>query len=303
MRVTLRMTSGRVLDNLAYGAERLQEAQNQTSSGKRISKPSDDVTGTTHAMHIRSSLSAIGQYERNAGIAKSQLSITSTTLDTVVTSLSDVKKLAVQAGNAALSDESRIGITSQLDSIMNTLVGAANTQYDGKYILSGSQTNKRPIIPNGGATPYSYQGDGLNFLLQVAPGSNLSCNVTGDMVFNMGGASNPAAPDVFSVIKALRDDIAAGDVAQISQHINDVDAVFSNVNAIRSQVGGRMNRLEVTNASLADSKTTLSELLSQTEDVDLAQAVLDLRTRENVYQAAIGTASRVLNLSLVDYMK
>ncbi|MHB1190775.1 MAG: flagellin, partial [Armatimonadota bacterium] len=78
---------------------------------------------------------------------------------------------------------------------------------------------------------------------------------------------------------------------------------LNNVIAVRSQMGGRLNRLESTNNMLLDLKLSMSNLLSETEDADLAEAILDLRTQENVYQAAAATAGRVLDISLVNYLK
>jgi len=64
-----------------------------------------------------------------------------------------------------------------------------------------------------------------------------------------------------------------------------------------------LNRLEATTEALLDSKLIMADLLSKTEDIDFAEALVELRTRENIYQAAIATSSRILQLSLADYLE
>ncbi|MCX6374925.1 MAG: flagellin [Armatimonadetes bacterium] len=119
----------------------------------------------------------------------------------------------------------------------------------------------------------------------------------------MNGAAVPTSPDVFSTIQALVEEIQAGDMLAASARVADIQANLDNVITIRSEVGARASRLDNISESLLDSKTSLSTLLSETEDADLAEAVLELRTRENVYQAAVSVAGRILNITLADYIK
>jgi flagellar hook-associated protein 3 FlgL len=186
---------------------------------------------------------------------------------------------------------------------VTSLAGYGNTQYDGKYVLSGSATNVQPFVVSGSHTPpYSYNGNDTQVSIQVAPWTNVSSNVIGRTVFNMGSSAVPTSPDLFATIQALKDEIDAGDGQAVSGLLADVKANLNNVITVRSEVGARISRIEATSASLEDSKTSLSTLLSKTEDVDLSEAVLNLRTRENIYQAAIQTAARVINISLADYL-
>ncbi|MHB1191374.1 MAG: flagellar hook-associated protein FlgL [Armatimonadota bacterium] len=270
MRISFKMTNGQVLDNLVANAERLTRAQGVASSGKRISRPSDDVTGASNAMRLRSSLSSIEQFGRNTAVAKSQMTVTSSALDSVVNAIQSARTLALSAANSAITDEARAGIAPQLDRIIDTLVAAGNTQFSGKYIFSGSATSTPPIAPSAGAAPYAYQGDGTEFKIQIAPGNSVAVNTTAETVFNMGGSAVPSAEDIFSNIKALRDEILSGDTQAISSRIEGLDVNLNNVIAVRSQMGGRLNRLESTNNMLLDLKLSMSNLLSETEDSDMA---------------------------------
>ena len=303
MRITLSMLTSRIRANLENSASGMLEAQERVVSGKRIQRPSDDVAGVGRAMSLRATLASVDQYDRNSNILESHLFVTSDALTSITSKLQDVRNLVLRAASEAVTAEARAGIVTQLDQISDELAAVANKQHLGRYIFSGSASDTKPLLATGGDPPYSYQGNGDSFSIQVAPGTFLAANVTGDAVFNLGGAAVPGEPDVFATINALKQKVLAGDVAGMSAELTHIDANLLNVTTIRSQIGGRLNRLESANDALLDSKVQLQDLLSKTEDADFAESVIDLRTRENVYQAALETASRVMQISLGDFLK
>lgn len=304
MRVTMSMLSERLRTGLITSSDRLLQAQNAATTGKRILTPSDDPIGTGKSIGLRSALASIQQYGRNIDVAKSQLSVTSSALDSIVGSVQELRTLALSAANPALTTEARNNLAVQIDNIAKTLANTGNTQHMGKYIFAGSLNHTQPIMENGaGAPPYIYQGDSTQLSIRIGPGSYVSASVTGDAVFNMGSTSAPGAPDIFTTISNLRDAVAAGDVSAVSAQLVDIDANLSNVIAVRSQVGERLRRLDLSSETLLDTRMSTEGLLSQNEDTDLAEAMVNLRIRENVYQAAISVAGRLLSVSLAETMR
>lgn len=302
MRITFNLLTERIKYSLADGADRLYTAQDKVTTGKRINRPSDDVPGIGRCLTYRSAISSIEQFERNSNIATSQLATTSSTLDSVVSQLQKVREKALEAGKVT-SVEEREAIVDELDSISKQLAGTANTQHLGKYIFAGNLSDTEPMIENpGGDPPYTFVGDANQFTVQVGPGVYIPTTVTGDKVFNIGSVAISDAPDVFTTIKQLKDLILAGDVTGISDHLTAITDNLDNVTAIRSQVGARLRQTESNQDSLADSKLRVQDLLSKTEDADYAEAIIDLKNRENIYQAAIAMAGRIIQTSLADYL-
>lgn len=302
MRITFNLLTERIKYSLADGADRLYAAQDKVTTGKRINRPSDDVPGIGRCLTYRSAISAIEQFERNSNIATSQLATTSSTLDSIVSQLQKVREKALEAGKVT-SVEEREAIVDELDSISKQLAGTANTQHLGKYIFAGNLSDTEPMIENpGGDPPYTFVGDANQFTVQVGPGVYIPTTVTGDKVFNIGSVAISDAPDVFTTIKQLKDLILAGDVTGISDHLTAITDNLDNVTAIRSQVGARLRQTESNQDSLADSKLRVQDLLSKTEDADYAEAIIDLKNRENIYQAAIAMAGRIIQTSLADYL-
>ncbi len=304
----MRITLGMILDGVRHGvmnsADRLLEAQDRATTGKRISRPSDDVPGIGRALTYRSAIATIEQFKRNADIANSQMSMTCATLDSIVDELQGVWKAALQAGGPATNGPALDALAMQLEESMKSLGSLANTQHLGKYIFAGSDSTNPPfsIDPNA-APPCTYNGDSTAFVIQVAPGIYLPSTVTGDELFNVGGSSVAGTPDVFTTLQELRDLVKSGDVTNISAKIEDVKKNLDNIVSMRSQIGARMKQLDSNQSTLMDSKIKMQILLSETEDADMAEELIELMTRQNVYQAAIATASRVLQTSLTDFLK
>ena len=304
MRVTMSMLSERVRSNLIAASDQLLRAQNMATTGKRISTPSDDPIGTGKSLSLRSALASIDQYGRNIDVAQSQLTVTSAALDSVVSSIQQLRTWAVSAASDAKTPEALANLAVQIEQVGKTLANTGNTLHMGKYIFSGSLSNTQPIIENGAGTPpYIYQGDSNQLTIRIGPGSSVPASVTGNAVFNMGSVSVPGAPDIFTTIQNLRDAVLAGNVTAMSAELTNIDKNLSNAISINSQVGEKLRRLDLSSDGLADSKLNVSELLSKNEDADMAEALVALRVRENVYQAAISTAGRLLDISLADSLQ
>jgi flagellar hook-associated protein 3 FlgL len=255
------------------------------------------------ALNLRSVLSSIDQFTRNSGVARDQLTVTSSALDNVVSSLQELRRLALSGGSASLTDEARTSIAAQVRSVGETMASTGNTRHMGKYIFSGSLSDTQPIIENAGVPPYLYQGNDDKLNVRIGMGMYATANVTADRIFNIGGVAVPTSPDVFTVVEEVATAVQNGDVSGLSSLLTDIDANLNNAIAVRSQVGEQLQRLESTETALADAKMSTTELLSQTEDADLAEALIALSTRQNVYQAAISTASRLLSISLSDFLQ
>lgn len=300
MRVTLGMLTNSIRSSLLSSAENLMRSQQIASSGKRISRPSDDVVGTGRSLSMRSALASIDQYDRNSSVAGSELSIASSALDSLVSAVQEVRSVAVTAANASLTDEARAALAAKLDGLMTRVEQIANTQNAGRYIFAGSKCDTPPITWNADHSTHDYVGDNSPLSIRVGPGTSICVGVSGEALLNMGGASVPGVPNLFETIYNLKQEVAAGDVSAISARLADIDKNLQNVISWDSQIGARLNQLDSNTSALLDSKTSLRELLSQVEDADLADAVIQLQTRQNIYQSAIATANQILGMSLAN---
>jgi len=303
MRVSTPMMTGNLAARIAANAERLYRLQQQISSGKRMLAPSDDPTAASRAAQMRSSLAQVAQYADNVELATQKLNTVDGLLGDLSTAIRSARDIALQAANGTLSADSRQALALQLDDVIRRVMEIGNSESGGHYVFAGYRTQTTPFASNAGATPpVIYNGDDGQQNIEVGRNASVAVNLPGSIVFNMGSAADPGLDDVFTSLTKLRDSIAAGDSAAISQQITDVDAHLERALVLRGDVGGKLQRLEMCANQLQNVDLAVSEALSKTEDVDLAQAAVDLQMQQNIYQATAAVAAQLNQMQLVDYL-
>lgn len=295
MRVTNTMMTSTTLVDLNRSLERLQRTQSQLASGRRIQAPSDDPAGASSAMLIRNQLRQGDQYQRAQSDAQSWLATADSVIVNGLDLMSRLKELAVRAANSGANDAtSRGALATEVGAIREDLIAMANTQYLGRSLFNG--TADGAAYDASGA----YQGNTGAVLRDVAPGTTVQVNVTGLDVF--GDAAAPEG-DLFAVLDRMQVAISGGDMAALATEHSNLDAARERAGAAAASVGSRSTRLEGVIARTSVDEITLRETLSTIEDVDIAEALIAVKTRENAYTAALQAASRVLPPSLLDYMR
>jgi flagellar hook-associated protein 3 FlgL len=144
MRVTGKMIRDRILINTNSAMERLQFAQSQMATGKRILKPSDDPLSLAKAVRARAVHADNGQYLRNIEDALSWLENTEPAVDDMVTVLTELKEIAVEGASDTKSPDERRVLAGQVEDLIGRLVGLANTRFAGKYVFAGTYTTTPP---------------------------------------------------------------------------------------------------------------------------------------------------------------
>jgi len=296
------MIVGNLAQRIADNAERLYRLQQQISSGKRMLAPSDDPTAASRAAQMRSSLAQIAQYADNVELGSQKLKTVDGLLGDLGTALRSARDIALQGANGALSADSRSGLAEELDDLIRRVMEIGNAESGGYHVFAGFNALTVPFATTGGTPPVSYGGDSGQQMIEIGRNASICVNLAGDEVFNMGGASDPALDDVFTTLTQLRDEILAGDSAAISQRVTDIDAHLSRTLVLRAEVGGKLQQLDLVATRLQGVELAVQDALSKTEDVDLAQAAVELQMQQNIYQATAMIAAQVSALQLVNFL-
>src|SRR5688572_7985996 len=141
-RVTHRSMGVRVLQNLQHNLTSMGALQQQLSSGKLSSRPSDSPTGSVAALRLRSEIRATEQYSRNAQDGLNWLGTADEALTTSSTMLRRVRDLTLQGMSAGTGSSvtSRTAIAAEVSTLREALLGVANTQYLDRPIFGGTTT-------------------------------------------------------------------------------------------------------------------------------------------------------------------
>jgi flagellar hook-associated protein 3 FlgL len=296
MRVTNSMMLQSSLRDLNGAHRRLQQSQTELATGRLVSRPSDDPTKATMSMSLRTQNRVGDQRQRAAEDASGWLDTAGSTLMSGLDLMSRVKELTVQASNeGASTPNSRMAIASEMRSLRDELMAMANTRYIDRPIFNGTAAGQA-YDPATGA----YLGNDAAVIREVSPGVTVTANMTGEVVF---GSQSAAEGDVFAVLDRLATAIENGDTAGVAAEHANSDAARERMTTAVGQLGARAKRVEDIRARNDLLQERLLQSLSEVEDADLAQSVINVKARETAYQAALQAAAKVIPPSLVDYLR
>ena len=291
-RITQRLMVERSLASLQLGFGRLSSSQEKLSTGRNINRPSDSPTGTNDAMRLRSDLAANVQYTRNADDGLSWLGHADVTLTSMLDSVRRARDLIVQGSSTGSgSVDAREALAQELTQIRSGLLDQANTSHLGRPLFGGTTANSVAYDSSG-----RYVGDGNAVNRTVGDGITVSVTVPGPAAFTAG------TDDLFTVLSDVIVQLRTNPSA-VASSLNRLDAVTTTLRTAQATVGSRVNRIESARDALASSALSNTQSLSEVENVDIAAAIVDLQMQEVAYQAALGATGRVLQPTLLDFLR
>jgi flagellar hook-associated protein 3 FlgL len=290
-RVTTNSVARRSLQNLQTTLGRLADKQDELSSMKKLRRPSDSPVDTVSAMRLRADLGRNEQITRNLDDAMGWLGIADNTLTSSVEQLQRVRDLAIQARNASTDANARQGIAAEVDKIRESLLGLANTQYNGRAIFAGTASGVEAYDSTA-----TYIGVSRAIERTIAPGVKITVNVNGDDVYGTPGN------DLFNALASLSNSIRT-DPSQLDTQVADLDTRTQTIQSKLAEVGARFKRVETMKDRNSSDALTMRQNLSNVEDTDMAQAVMELQMQEVAYQSALAATSRAIQPSLVDFLR
>lgn len=293
-RVTQNMVTQRSLQGLQISASRLADVQEQLTSRKLVNRPSDSPTTTTTSMRLRSDLADVSQFVRNASDGQGWLDQTDTSLQTVLAETRRAHNLVINARNASVTSvSSREALAIEIDQLRESLIAQSNTTYMGRPVFGGVTAGGLAYDANG-----TYVGSTAGTVTRtVAEGVTVRVDTDARAVFG------PDGDNLFDTLDAAAIAIRAGDDAGLATALDKLAGSMETIGAALADVGGRTNRVESAMSKAQDRELTVAGQLSQIEDVDIARASMDLALQEVGYQAALSATARVIQPSLVDFLR
>jgi len=291
MRVTNKIIAAQIKDTISKNTQRLQKSQASIASGKRINKPSDDPVGTTQAIKQRARIDRIDQFTRNINDGLGSLNRTDTVLGEVKSQLVRAKEIALAQANGTAGASVRALAAKEVAVIWEDVVGLANTEFNGRFIFAGHKTQTQPFQLD--VSTVTYHGDEGKIQRQIGFHENIQTNIVGSDVF----------PQIFDTLINLREALQQNDQGAIEATIDDLDANIETTLNAQADVGAKVNRLEMQKERLLNAKREITKILSDTEDVDLAEAITEFSLKQTALQAALESAARIIQPSLLNFLR
>ncbi|WP_044338361.1 flagellar hook-associated protein FlgL [Rossellomorea aquimaris] len=301
MRVTQSMLTANSMRNLSSSYGRMGQLQDQLATGKKITKPSDDPVVAMKGMFYRSNLTGIEQYKRNLSELYLWMENSESGIDHANQGLQRVRELTLQGKNGSLSEEDRKAVAVEIEQIKKDLVSVAETKVAGRYIFNGTDVGNSPMkdgSPADGTAPKVadniLNGTNGEYTIEVSQGVSLKANVNPSKVFSQ---------QLFNTVHSIQKALESGDVSSLDTELENLDEVMNTLSAERSDLGARYNRLEMIDDRLAQQEVTASRILSDNEDADIERVITDLKTQESVHRAALSVGARIMQPTLMDFLR
>ncbi len=297
-RITQRTVSTTLMHGLQSNLGRMQKLQEQLSSGKQVSRPSDSPVQTVEAMQFRAGIRRTEQYVRNADDGMALLGTADAALTEALAMTRRVRELALGGMNATVATDGRNAIAAELRTLRESLLGVANTRYLDRPVFGGNTLGSSAFDPATGA----YVGDDGSIARTIGPGAQVVVSIPGTSAFGADG--DPA--QLFDLVDRLADALETGGpamAAALDGGLVDLDrSIESMINAL-GQVGARYNRVEAARNAAEGQLLSLTSSLSEAEDIDLPKTIVDLQMQEVAYKAALNATARVVQPSLLDFLR
>jgi len=278
--------------NLQLSLQRQAQLYDQATSRKQITKPSDDPTATASALGVRADQAATAQYQRNVDNGDAWLTTADSTLTSVESIMRRVRDLTVTGANdGSLSGEAKEAIATELDGLKKSLLALANTTYLGRTVFAGNSDAGVAFQPD-----YSFTGAaGSTVERRIGPDTTVRVDADGAAVFGTGSGS------VFALIDGISNDLRTG--VNVGPRLGGIDDRMKAIVGEHAEIGGRQTRVDKAKDTLAVGANALEAQRSNLEDVDLSKVLLDLKTQDVNYQTAIAVTARVLQPTLMDFLR
>lgn len=297
MRVTSTSTYISMRDSLGGSLSRVVDMQTQLGTMRRINRVSDDPVGAATALRYRSYESDQTAFNASADNASTWLARADTELQSLSARLAKVRESAVAAGNGSLSPQGRQALNQEVLSLRDEIAGLANSQHEGQAIFGGYQAT---AVARDASGAWTYAGDDGKVQRRVGEGVVLAANIDGRAAF---GFDQPAGEDLMSVLDRLAGNVLTGDPAGLAADQEALAGRTTAVLAALGTVGATVNRVESVKARGVQFLEQVSAERSSIEDVDMAEAVLQLQIAQNGYQAALGAVAKSDMPSLASFLR
>lgn len=315
MRITNTMMTNNLINSINRNLTNVNDYYRQMSTGKKIAMPSDNPIVASRALKFRTIVSETEQYSKNVEQANSWMEITETSFKNINSLMQQMSELCVQGASDSYKYDDRKKIFEEFNSLVDQFESEMNTTYMGRYIFSGYKTDQKAVLDDGTLNPEVYgDPDILNQNIEIEIGVNnymeinsLAPNVyTKEMhdsfhsfkqkVQNITDAETSNMTDEESA--ALEKDLREAFSSMIG-NLEDYSKVIAEQH---TSVGVRMSRLELTGNRLTSDTANYKTLLSNNEDINLADAAMNYSVADAVYNASLKVGMNITKLTLADYL-
>lgn len=297
---SLNPTTQQFLNDLNQISDSMQQAQNQVTTGLKVSQVSDQPDVISTLLATRASLSTSQQITSNLGQIKTEVDSGEQALQSAVTLFDQVQTLGASGVTSTSTAASNATLAQQAGSVLQEMVGLADTNEGGRYIFAGDSDQQAPYTVDLTQTPpvSAYQGSAATRVAQHPDGSTFAVSLTAQTIFD---SSDPTT-NVFSAITNLQTALANNDTAAIQTANAGLSKIGDYLNQQLAFYGNVQDKVAQATDYGSTQQTQLQTQISNLQDADLTSSILTLNQDQTQEQAALQSEARIPRTTLFDFL-
>lgn len=330
MRITNKMMTSSFLNDMQNNLSRMNKIQKQLTSGKEVNRPSDNPFVVARSMQLNSDIAANEQYNTNIKDTTNWLDATDTALGQLTDTMQRMRELMVSAGNAAYGEDEKNAIKDEMNQRVEEIGTILNSTFDGKYIFGGTRGTFKPVgtekDENGNANMGYAKKSGelidpimadLNDLAQlnmidkklnveISKGVAMEYNVNAKEILEFtdtDGTSINVMGLLNDIVTNISSDNPEENQKVTSENLGSMTSTINNLLKIRAEVGAKQNRMESAQEKNEEENFNLTEVLSNNEDINFTEKSMESATMQTIYMASLQVSAKVIQPSLLDYIR
>jgi len=297
MRITQNIIYGDFLRNINQSQNRISALQNQLSSGKKVTKASDDAVSFSAGRRIKESLRQAEQFQRNIDSGLGQAREVQRALDSMIDIMIDIQGKAITGASETNGAQQRQALGNEVSRLKEQLVDLANTDFNGVHLFGGTNT----LTP-----PFTLDPAGAGGVLDNSSTTRLSVAVSDTLSVDVSvtGSELRQTPqgDLFELISALEIGLNTNNTNAINQSIEEIKSASDHITDLASQNGSHINQMEFLFQRIEGEKIDSAAQLSTLIDTDFTEAVSELSQQNSAFEAALASQAQFTRTSLLNFL-
>ncbi|WP_041291867.1 flagellin [Kineococcus radiotolerans] len=298
--MTQRSIATNALTNLQNTQTRMAKLQEQITSGNSLPKGSEDSVRAAAALRLNDQIAVNTENGRNLDEARAWMVTQEPALESTTKALQKVRELTVRASNGTFDATARKAIAAEITALKETILGDANTQYQGRAVFAGTSAGTVAYD----ATTYASNDDTNTTVTPavgvvtrtVSPGVHMQVNISGNSVYGSGNDS------LFAELDTLAQKITDGDPTAAAS-LSTIDGRITKATNAMATIGARTNQLDHAEEVNANQLAYLEAQLNDVQGVDPAKAYVEFTQQNVAYQAALQVTAKTVQTSLLDFLR
>lgn len=189
------------------------------------------------------------------------------------------------------------------EKIIMSYEGASNVasiehEFTTKDLEGNEEINRKPLSDDAFVLSYrdAVSVNNEDVRIEVLKGVQIPVNIRPNHVF-----SNEMFGEIIRLEKTLEN--VATKSEDVTSFLDNIDKLINDVVNERAELGARYNRIEMVETRVLEQEVIAKRILSDNEDADMEKVIIDLKTQENVHRAALATGARIIQPTLMDFLR